>query len=265
MERNRDKDWRRRVIGVLLLAFGVMVLSGCSGGGAEVAESDERSFRRGKSLLREGRKDEALQAFLTVVSARPDAVESHLELGLLYLNHLRDPLAAIYHFRQFLLRQPEGEHSGFVRELMITAQKDFVQTLPGEPFGEQASRLDMLERVGQLQRDNEHLQAQLLALQQELRQRDQRIAQYQQRLNEREQMVMPTEVAPIVIQRAPAASQQQQPAQPTTYTVQAGDTLSRISSRVYGTPHRWAEIFEANRDQLPSPNALRVGQVLRIP
>ena len=52
---------------------------------------------------------------------------------------------------------------------------------------------------------------------------------------------------------------------PSTYTVVAGDTLTRISEKVYGGPDRWMDIYQANRDTLTGPNALRVGQVLRIP
>jgi len=34
---------------------------------------------------------------------------------------------------------------------------------------------------------------------------------------------------------------------------------------VYGTPSRWIDIYQANRDRLANENALKVGQELRIP
>ncbi|MGB0257810.1 MAG: LysM peptidoglycan-binding domain-containing protein, partial [Coraliomargarita sp.] len=52
---------------------------------------------------------------------------------------------------------------------------------------------------------------------------------------------------------------------PRSYTVQSGDSLSTISRKFYGTPSRWIDIYQANRDRLSSENALRVGQELRIP
>lgn len=52
---------------------------------------------------------------------------------------------------------------------------------------------------------------------------------------------------------------------PATYTVQEGDTLWDISMKLYGTPARVQALFEANRDVLPSPDALRVGMVLKTP
>jgi nucleoid-associated protein YgaU len=50
-----------------------------------------------------------------------------------------------------------------------------------------------------------------------------------------------------------------------TYVVRSGDTLSKISSRFYGTTSRYMEIYEANRDQLSSPTSIKVGQTLVIP
>lgn len=51
----------------------------------------------------------------------------------------------------------------------------------------------------------------------------------------------------------------------TTYIVQRGDTLSKISQKCYGTSQRWKEIFEANRDKIPNVNSLKVGSKLVIP
>jgi hypothetical protein len=50
-----------------------------------------------------------------------------------------------------------------------------------------------------------------------------------------------------------------------TYTVQPGDTLSKISERFYGSAGQYMRIFEANRDKLKDPNKIQVGQQLRIP
>ncbi len=49
------------------------------------------------------------------------------------------------------------------------------------------------------------------------------------------------------------------------YVVVNGDSLTTISDKVYGTMHRWKQIFEANRDLLSDPDRLKVGMKLRIP
>ena len=50
-----------------------------------------------------------------------------------------------------------------------------------------------------------------------------------------------------------------------SYTVQKGDTLSKISKEFYGDANEYRRIFDANRDQLKDPDKIQPGQVLRIP
>ncbi len=50
-----------------------------------------------------------------------------------------------------------------------------------------------------------------------------------------------------------------------TYTVKSGDTLSKIAKEFYGNANDYNKIFEANKDQLSSPDRINVGQELKIP
>jgi nucleoid-associated protein YgaU len=50
-----------------------------------------------------------------------------------------------------------------------------------------------------------------------------------------------------------------------TYTVKAGDTLSKISKQFLGDGNAYMDIFNANRDQLTNPDQIKPGQVLKIP
>jgi len=50
-----------------------------------------------------------------------------------------------------------------------------------------------------------------------------------------------------------------------TYVVRPGDTLGKISTRFYGSSRRYMDIYNANRDILSSPSAIKVGQTLQIP
>jgi nucleoid-associated protein YgaU len=49
------------------------------------------------------------------------------------------------------------------------------------------------------------------------------------------------------------------------YEVKSGDTLARIAVRVYGRASRARDIYEANRDKLSSPNAVREGLQIVLP
>jgi len=67
-------------------------------------------------------------------------------------------------------------------------------------------------------------------------------------------------LAPGMTPASTTANMQQQ-----TYTVQKGDTLSKISKQFYGNANEYMKIFEANKDQLKDPDKIQIGQVLKIP
>ena len=49
------------------------------------------------------------------------------------------------------------------------------------------------------------------------------------------------------------------------YTVQKGDSLSKIAKQHYGDANAWQQIFQANRDVLEDPDKIFPGQTLRLP
>ena len=50
-----------------------------------------------------------------------------------------------------------------------------------------------------------------------------------------------------------------------TYTVKAGDTLSKIAKEHLGDANAYMDIFNANKDQLKDPDKIKPGQVLKMP
>ena len=67
------------------------------------------------------------------------------------------------------------------------------------------------------------------------------------------------------IKVAPQATSGTVGGQTQTYTVKAGDTLSKIAKEHLGDANSYMAIFEANRDQLSNPDMIKPGQVLKIP
>jgi len=49
------------------------------------------------------------------------------------------------------------------------------------------------------------------------------------------------------------------------YTIQAGDTLSRLAQRHYGDALKWNRIYEANKQSVKNPNYIYIGQKIVIP
>ena len=69
----------------------------------------------------------------------------------------------------------------------------------------------------------------------------------------------------VDVTRAAAAAAGGGQSQGETYTVKAGDNLSKISKQQYGDANEYMRIFYANRDKLNDPDKIQVGQQLTIP
>ncbi|MBK8477824.1 MAG: LysM peptidoglycan-binding domain-containing protein [Opitutaceae bacterium] len=281
---------------VLLVITGVLVLPGCRPNDSLpfAAEVDEPHYRRGTQLLRSGRTQEALDAFLKVVERRGgDAPESHLECGILYLQHIKDPVAAIYHFRKYLALRPNSPQASRTRELIDTATKEFARTLPARPYEGQMRMLDMTESVERLQKENFQLKTQVAqmrglpaptqppggfgsaaAVPSTAPEPDPEVAP------EPDPEPAPAVAAPAPATRPPAGATvatvrppANSPAGVTTpatsgrvHTVQKGDSLFSISRQYYGNGGRVNDIVAANRGVLSDRNSpLKIGTALKLP
>lgn len=259
---------QRTIIWILAFAY-LALLGGCAPGGVEVvSEIDEKQYQLAQDFKKEGRTEEALSAFLRVIDARRDAPESHLEAGYIYLRTLKDPVRAIYHFDRYLQFKPQSAQATQVRQLIETAEKEFARQLPARPYEGDLERIDLMELVKSLKQENDTLKRELVAAQA-------RVNQLENLVQQARRMPAPQpgragSGSSTTVRPAPASprasSSPPDPAEvPRAYTVQSGDTLSTISTRFYGTPSRWIDIYQANRDRISSENALRVGQEIRIP
>jgi len=242
------------------------------------AEVDDSDYRRGKELLRQGRNQEALAAFQKVIEKRgDDAPESHLELGILYQQHIKDPIAAIYHYRKFRELKPNSPQADLVRQRIDAATREFARTLPAQPLDNQLERLDLLDKLDQLQRENARLKDQLIAA------RTQSINASPASDTLAPLAVNPAD-SPIVRAPDPApqpavqipsiASGNNRPAPPAAantassarrHTVVKGDTLFSLAQRYYNNKSRWRDIYAANRDVMRNQNDLKIGMELKIP
>jgi tetratricopeptide (TPR) repeat protein len=262
-----------------------LALAGCADDGRQsyATETDEPLYRQAEQLKRANRNQEALSAYLKVIEKRgDDAPESHLEAGLVYLHHIRDPIAAIHHFRKFLALRPNSAQAPLVRQRIDAAIRDFARTLPAQPVESQLQRVDLIAALDKLKLENDLLKRQLAELQggrapdtvegeapatrpaNDLSISVDTLPTVRTRPGRSE----PARPAPAIVRTPPPSAAATPPAAPASarrHTVRPGDTLSSLSQRYYGNRSRWRDIYQANRAQMRSESDLRVGLELVIP
>ena len=265
----------RRVLPVLLLGWGFF--AGCNRlpDGETVAEVNEPAYEEGKRLIRQGREQAALAEFTRVIATRQDgAPESHLEVGLLYQLEVKDPIAAIYHFRRYLELKPNSPQADLVRGRIDVATRDFARTLPAQPLENQIIRKDLLDVVEKLQIENTRLKDEVATLRGNRSTSRGTVADLSANNPSppparNQAATSPFSRAPISVETArPTPQRPQRPeAAPTvrTHTVVKGDTLYALARRYYNDSTRAKDIYGANRNKMRSQNDLQVGMQLVIP
>lgn len=268
----------------LLAAALAFALAGCTDDARQsyATETDEPYYRQADQMKRANRQQEALSAYLKVIEKRgDDAPESHLEAGLIYLHHIRDPIAAIYHFRKFLALRPNSAQASLVRQRIDAAIRDFARTLPAQPVESQLQRVDLIAAMDKLKLENDILKRQVADLQagrdtgavpQDSASAtapaggDLGISVDIPTVRTRPAPVRPSaqQVKAAPAKSAPAAAQQPS-AGARRHTVRAGDTLSKLAQEYYGNRSRWRDIYQANRNTMRNESDLKIGAELVIP
>jgi LysM repeat protein len=284
------------VLLAVLATTGGLLMSGCrpSESLPFSTETDEPLFQRGKAMQRAGRTQEALDAFHKVIAKRGgDAPEAHFECGLIYLQHLKDPVAAIYHLRRYLAAQrPDAPQAARTRELIDTAMKEFARTLPAQPFEGQTKLLDLMDTVDQLTKENYQLKEEIARLRGVPMTSRPLPTLTPSRSVPRSAPAEEAAAEPVEPEAAPAvpvppptrsaypansatsnAAPRASPVNPgpapaagKVHVVQKGESLYSISRQYYGNGSRVNDIVAANSGLLQDRNTpLKIGMQLKLP
>ena len=157
----------RRIFAVVSVVAAVFLSTGCGGNGNAPTpdETSDPLYQQAQDLKKQGRNNEALNAFLKVIDRRGEtgAPESHLEAGALYRTWAKDPFEAYHHFRKYLELQPNGPRAEMVRGQLDAAKREVARILQAPP-GDQSMRIGQNEETEQLRRRVQDLEAELSTL-----------------------------------------------------------------------------------------------------
>lgn len=71
--------------------------------------------------------------------------------------------------------------------------------------------------------------------------------------------------ARLIKQYMPFKISKEIPTDSNNYTIQSGDSLSKIAAKVLGDGSAWRQIWDLNKHRVPNPNLLEMGDVLIMP
>src|SRR5213592_3808550 len=178
----------------------------------------------------------AINLYEAALDDSPRCAEIHYKLALLYDDKMNDPLSALHHFKRYLALTPNGAHANDVKNSIKRDEVAVLTTLSGDSVVTRSE-------AARLRNENLDLRKQLEA----------RSGTWRSALDK---------------SQASAARSKKNASKKggsRTYVVQSGDTLASISRKFYKSSARWEKILDANKENIPNPAKLKVGQTLIIP
>ena len=231
-----------------------VALSGCAPSGqTQSDEEKEPHYVLGKGRVNAMDFRGAIEAFESSLEANPHSASAHYELGWLYDEKEPDPVAAIYHYQQYLKLCPGADNAEVIKQRIYSCKQQL------------AADVTPLSSAPAAQKQLDQLAEQSRQLQDEV---NKWRAYYASQLAAAKTN-SPTPPNNAVVQPTPAgqpgantsrSGNTTTTVRPRTHTVVAGETAAGIARK---SGVKLSALQAANPDM--NPSRIRVGQVLNIP
>src|SRR6266403_6324114 len=114
----------------LVASFSILVLlSACD---RMVTSRNTRLVKEADWKAAQGDYLWAINLYESALDGTPQSAEVHYKLALLYDDKLNDPLAALHHFKRYLVINPEGPHAAEVKDFMHRDEVALGTSLSGD-------------------------------------------------------------------------------------------------------------------------------------
>lgn len=233
--------------------------------GSDMTEKEHPTLIEARERVSKQDVDGAEDLLREFLRKNPDFALAHLQLAMVYQSKL-EPVKAVYHFERYLEARPDTEKGDIIRQVVEDERRLLsVSFAAAEPGSEQAQIRELTRKLAEteqkLGRAEITLQQQQLTRPGTSREAPPEWAAEKLALLQEIERLKADAPSRAPAPPAPAPA----PADPRSYTVQRGDTLSGISQKMYGRASNWRKIYEANRDRIPNMNVLSPGIELVIP
>lgn len=249
-----------------------LLLVGCDNNTQRDAKEEQDTYvQKGLEFAQIKYWDKAILQFESALDHNPKLARPDLELALIYQQHQKKYVRAIYHYERYLEKRPDSEKKPLIIDWIRQAQLSLAAEA-GETTG------GISEKLIRLTRENNLLRKQLTRLTAQLQATQ--VPPTQTRTSNPTPSPTPKPIVATATQPLPPVSRGVVTITPSpkpkvepriwisaqnTYRVQPGDTLSKIAKGIYGDSRKWTYLYQANRDRMRNENDLKVGQIITIP
>ena len=237
----------------LITSLMLIVLSSCS----EPNEKAHPAYQAALKAFENHNYPESATKFEKYLDFNRTSAKTHLKLAKLYGDYLDNPFLEAYHYRQYLVYEPQCSDKEDIEAWIEAAEKKFATKMI-EDHPEEFTPPDEIDK---LEETNKNLLAYMKKLKKELTY----LRQLKGSTNPKKVKNSLTIKNKNLTKTSIASSNQQKNPSVKTYIVKKGDTLSKISKEIYGSSKYYRSIYQANSDSMRSESDLKIGMTLTIP
>ena len=125
------------------IVLGSLLLSGClPSGTSQLDEEKEPHYLAGKRRFNEMDYQGAIEEYERASEVNPRSGVAHLELGCLLESGKgeSDPVAAIYHFEQYVKLRPQADNAEIIKQHILACKQELARTVSLGPATEKQQR-----------------------------------------------------------------------------------------------------------------------------
>ena len=261
---------------LLFLTVSVPFFCGCS----EMPERRHPLYVKAIRYKDQKNFTEAAKLFEQYLLINPKSFLAHQELASIYFDNLDLPFKAIYHYQQCLKYLPQGVKADPYRAWLKESENRYFEKLRNQYDDPIRDKYDNIsQQLYQVQEENRKLRAGLIYLARKNKRLSRQIKKMQ--VTATADKLKPVSAIKNIVSGNDSNIKPESPdsltimtgkngksvkaAPPEFYIVKKGDTLTKISRKVYGSSKYYNYIYEANRNSLTSSSKLNIGRRLIIP
>lgn len=266
----------------ILILFTASIFTGCSDYVGK--EKTHPLFVKAGASRAAGNYKEAAQFYEDFLYVCPKSPLAHFELASVYGDHLDNPFRAMFHYEKYLELSPNSPDAEDVKKFSDACRKRVFDKLSKDYVADgtakaqqesakyRAKLQEYVEYARKLQAQNEKMKQMIRSgsVTREVSVRPLRTPQVQKN-DEFSEGEVQVRTQPVKQTRQTAEQPKPKPAgnQPSigerSYTVGQGDSLIKISIKMYGKQKYWTKIRDANPGKIGPQGQVRAGITIRIP
>ena len=199
-------------------------------------------FIKAQNSYNDGNYNQASEFYQKYLTLYPESPKAHYNIAIIFLEH-ENYILAIFHFKQFLELQPNSPDKEIIKKWIQASQESLYKELEKEysdtetiPQPNYTKNVKLKKEIDKLKKKNEKM---------------------------RDFIIKHNKT--ITVDKNGKTEKANNFNSTRNYEVQQGDSLYKISKKVYNSSKYHDLIWEANKDKLKSPSSLRPGDILTIP